>query len=72
MKTNGNGVEPSVPVTAPLSFKRLGKSLYWKGGKIVARLRVGEKWTWRSTGTDNPTEARKWLKKWKAEEWMEV
>jgi len=54
-----------------LEFERLGKCLYWKGGKIVARVRVNGKATWRSTGTDNPTEARRWLKKWKSEEWME-
>jgi integrase len=53
------------------AFERLGESLYWKGGKIVARVRLNGKPTWRSTGTDNPAEARKWLKKWKSEEWME-
>jgi len=53
------------------AFERLGESLYWKGGKIVARVRVNGKATWRSTGTDNPAEARKWLKKWKSEEWMQ-
>ena len=53
------------------AFERLGGSLYWKGGKIVARVRVNGKPTWRSTGTDNPAEARKWLKKWKSEEWAE-
>jgi hypothetical protein len=52
-------------------FERLGKCLYWKGGKIVARVRVNGKQTWRSTGTDNPAEARKWLKKWRSEEWAE-
>lgn len=52
-------------------FDRLGECLYWKGGKIVARVRVNGKPTWRSTGTDNPAEARKWLKKWRSEEWME-
>jgi integrase len=54
------------------AFERLGASLYWKGGRIVARVRVDGKLTWRSTGTDNPAEARKWLKKWKSEEWMEA
>lgn len=53
-------------------FERLGHSLYWKGGKIVARVRVNGKPTWRSTGTDNPGEARKWLAKWKSEAWMEL
>lgn len=52
-------------------FERLGECLYWKGGKIVARVRVNGKPTWRSTGTDNPAEARKWLKKWQSEEWMQ-
>lgn len=53
-------------------FERLGQSLYWKGDKIVARVRVNGKPTWRSTGTDNPAEARKWLQKWQSEEWMEA
>jgi integrase len=55
----------------PAQFKRLGECLYWKGGKIVARVRVNGKPNWRSTGTDNPAEARKWLKKWRSEEWMD-
>lgn len=52
-------------------FERLGPSLYRKGRTIFARVRVNGKPTWRSTGTDIPAEARKWLKKWKNEEWME-
>src|SRR5438034_10800746 len=53
------------------AFERLGECLYWKGGKIVARVRVNGKLTWRSTGTDKPADARKWLAKWRKEEWME-
>src|SRR5438874_835526 len=44
------------------TFERLGECLYWKGGKIVARVRVGGKQTWRSTGTSEPSDARAWLK----------
>jgi integrase len=62
-EANGDGSNPR--------FERLGDSLYWKGGTIMARVRVNGKRTWRGTGTDNPAEARKWLKKWKSEEWME-
>lgn len=51
--------------------ERIGPSLYWKGGKIVARVRVNGKPTWRSTGTDKPPEARQWLAKWKSEVFME-
>jgi hypothetical protein len=54
----------------PRIFERLGQSLYWKGDSIVARVRVNGKRTWRSTGTDNPAEARAWLKKWKSEAFM--
>ena len=39
---------------------------------IVAHVRVNGKRTWRSTGTSNPAEARKWLQKWRSEEWMEA
>ena len=52
-------------------FERLGECLYWRGAKIVARVRVNGKATWRGTGTENPAEARKWLKKWRSEEWAE-
>lgn len=64
---NGNSDQ-----AAPAKLERLGPSLYWKGGVIVARVRANGKRTWRSTGTDNPAEARKWLKKWKSEAWMEA
>jgi integrase len=63
--------ENQTQTEAKTHFERLGESLYWKGGKIVARVRVNGKPTWRSTGTNNPAEARKWLKKWRSEEWME-
>ncbi len=49
---------------------RLGPCLHWKGGVIVARVRVNGKSNWRSTGTDNPADARKWLKKWKQDGWL--
>ncbi len=51
-------------------FERLGECLYRKGGKIYARLRVKGKLTWRSTGTNEPREAREWLKKWRKDEWL--
>lgn len=63
--------EDSTQAPSAPAFERLGQSLYWKGGKIVARVRVNGKPTWRSTGTSEPREARKWLKKWRSEEWME-
>lgn len=61
--------ETSTP-KAKTTFERLGECLYWKGGKIVARVRVNGKLTWRSTETDEPAKARKWLKKWREEEWL--
>ena len=64
-------VDPTGAESGNATFERLGKCLYWKGGKIVARVRVNGKPTWRATGTDKPAEARKWLAKWKSEEWME-
>lgn len=64
--SSGTGSRPGKP-----EFERLGKCLYWKGGKIVARVRVNGKPTWRGTGTNDPAEARRWLKKWQSEEWME-
>lgn len=52
------------------AFERLGECLYWKGEKIVARVRVNGKLTWRSTETDEPAKARQWLKKWREQEWQ--
>jgi integrase len=51
-------------------MERIGPSLYRKGGVILARVRHKGKRTWRSTGTDIPADARKWLKKWKQDEWL--
>jgi len=47
-----------------VNFERLGECLYRKGSTIYARVRLNKKLTWRSTGTDIPSEARKWLAKW--------
>lgn len=47
------------------AFERIGKSLYRKGATIYARIRINGRLTWRSTGTGEAREARKWLKKWK-------
>ena len=66
MKTSSTDSEHAKP-----KFERLGECLYRKGGSIVAHIRVNGKRTWRSTGTDNPAEARKWLQKWRGEEWMQ-
>lgn len=53
------------------TFERIGDCLYRRGEVIFARVRVGGKRTYRSTGTNKPADARKWLAKWKREEWME-
>lgn len=55
---------------ASASTERLGPSLYRKGGVIYARVRVKGKRTWRSTETNDPREARKWLKKWRNDGWL--
>ena len=52
------------------SFERLGKCLYRKGGAIYVRARLNGKLTWRSTGTNEPAEARKWFKKWQHDGWL--
>jgi type 1 fimbriae regulatory protein FimB/type 1 fimbriae regulatory protein FimE len=51
--------------TKAATFERIGPSLYRKGGIILARVRVNGKQTWRSTGTNEPREARQWLRKWR-------
>jgi len=50
----------------------MGESLYRKGGVgvIYARVRINGKATWRSTGTDIPADARKWLAKWQKDDWL--
>lgn len=52
-------------------FQRIGDCLYRKGSAIYARVRVNGKQNWRSTGTDIPADARKWLEKWRREKWMQ-
>src|SRR2546427_12441859 len=53
-----------------MNFGRIGESLYRKGDAIYARVRVNGRLTWRSTGTNEPREARQWLKKWKHEAFL--
>lgn len=64
-----NSPNTAAPSAKP-AFERLGECLYWKGEKIVARVRVNGKLTWRSTETDEPAKARQWLKKWREQEWQ--
>ena len=52
-------------------FQRIGDCLYRKGGAIYARVRINGKQNWRSTGTDIPADARKWLEKWRRQQWMQ-
>lgn len=63
-RANGCFLERITPL-----YKRIGKCLYRKGGAIYARVRVNGKQTWRTTGTNIPADARKWLAKWRREEW---
>ena len=51
-------------------FERIGDSLYRRGGVIFARVRVNGKRTFRSTNTNNPTEARQWLRKFQTERFL--
>jgi hypothetical protein len=62
--------EPIKEMPGNSGFERLGDSLYRKGGVIYARVRVNGKRTFRSTETDEPREARKWLKKWRNDAWL--
>ena len=55
--------------TEKTNFERIGESIYRKGGTIYARVRVNGRLTWRSTETNEPAKARKWLGKWRNEEW---
>ena len=51
-------------------FDYLGPNLYRRGGVIYARIRINGKRTYRSTGTNNATEARTWLRKFKTERFL--
>jgi len=51
-------------------FERIGDSLYRRGGAIFARIRVNGRRTYRSTETNDPKEARAWLRKWKHEAFL--
>lgn len=48
--------------------QRLGRSLYWRGGMIYARVQVDGKRTWRSTNTDDPVTARQVLKEFRKQQ----
>jgi integrase len=53
-----------------MKFERIGECLYRRGTTIYARVRINKRLTWRSTETNDPADARKWIKKWKQEVWM--
>lgn len=54
----------------PAKFERIGECLYRRGESIYARVRINGRLTWRSTGTNEPRDARKWLKKWQHDGWL--
>jgi integrase len=58
--TEGTGRNP---------FVRVGDSLYRRGDVIYARVRVDGKRTYVSTKTGDASDARKWLKAWRREDW---
>lgn len=40
------------------------------GTRLYARVRVGSKWTWRSTETDDIGLAEKWKEDWERKQWL--
>lgn len=46
-----------------------GQPFRYKGRAIYARVRDKGRLTWKSTETDKPADARKWLGKWKRDGW---
>jgi len=52
----------------PTGFERIAHGLYRRNGFIFARVRENGKRTWRGTGTNDLTAARKILKKWGEEQ----
>ena len=55
----------------PAAFERIGDCIYRRGGKIVARVRINGKATWRSCDTNDPKEARLWLRKFRTEKFCQ-
>jgi len=49
-------------------FERIASGLYRRNSLIYARVREDGKRTWRGTGTNDLTTARKILKKWREEQ----
>jgi len=47
-----------------------GQPFRYEGKTIYARVRDKGRRTWKTTETDTPKDARKWLLKWKREKWM--
>lgn len=60
--------QPAGPAVAHQTPERIAPGLYRRGGTIFARVRENGKRTWRSTGTNDLTTARKILKKWAEEQ----
>ncbi len=52
----------------PTGFERIAPGLYRRGTLIYARVRENGTRTWRGTGTNDLTTARKLLKKWREEQ----
>ena len=46
-----------------------GQPFRYEGRAIYARVRDKGRRTWKSTQTENPSDARKWLRKWKHDGW---
>lgn len=59
------------PKSKAATFERIGDCLYRRGGKIVARVRLNGKATWRSCDTSDPKQARLWLKKFRTEKFCQ-
>lgn len=53
-------------------FQRIEPGLYRRNGLIYARVTADGKPTWRGTGTDNLTTARKVFKKWREDQVLRI
>lgn len=68
-KTIFQGVGPSLARQVQEGVDDDGKPFRYVGRTIYARVRNKGRLTWKSTQTDKPSDARKWLRKWKHDGW---
>ncbi len=68
-KTRFEMIGPALARQVREGVDEAGRPFRYEGQAIYARVRDKGRQTWKSTQTDKPADARKWLAKWKRDGW---